>query len=226
MALILNLETTTKVCSVSLALNGIEIGKIESKTENFSHSENLNNFIVALMNTTAFTLKDLDAIAVSEGPGSYTGLRIGTSTAKGLCFGLNIPLIAINSLAALAQCANNNEVALFCPMFDAKRMEVYVALFDVDYKLVSPVEAKIIEADAFSEFLENKKVLFLGPGAEKCDGTIQHVNAIFDLETEVSATGMNKLSFDKFQNKDFVDVAYFEPFYLKDFIAGKPKKLL
>ncbi len=226
MALILNLETTTKVCSVSLALNGIEIGKKESKTENFSHSENLNNFIVALMQSTAYKLSDLDAIAVSEGPGSYTGLRIGTSTAKGLCFGLDIPLIAISSLAALLHCTANKNTAFYCPMFDAKRMEVYAAIFDTTYHQITAVEAKIIEADAFDEYLKKGKVVFLGPGAEKCKEVIQHTNADFDLQTEVSATGMNTLSFDKFQNNDFEDLAYFEPFYLKDFIAGKPKKLL
>lgn len=226
MALILNIETATKVCSVALAKDGEVVAIQESKTEHFSHSENLNLFIVSLFKKVDYGLKDLEAIAISMGPGSYTGLRIGASTAKGLAYGLGIPVIGISSLKALANIAENNEDALLCPMFDAKRMEVYSAIYSAELKELSDVEAKIIDPNAYESFLNKEKVLFIGPGAAKCESTITHPNAIFNKEIEVSAKGMMSLAEAKFTAKAFEDLAYFEPFYLKDFIAGKPKKLL
>ena len=226
MGLILNLETSTKTCSVALGLDGKTIAVKETTTENFSHSENLNLFIEAVMQGAGHALSDLDAIAVGKGPGSYTGLRIGVSTAKGLCYGLNIPLIAIDSLMSLANLSSSDHNHLICPMFDARRMEVYSALYTVNMEKILPVSANIIDENSFSEELNQGTVVFLGPGAEKCIDTIQHPNAVFDLDTEVSANGMVELSENLFQNGTFEDVAYFEPFYLKDFIAGKPKKLL
>ncbi len=225
MGLILNLETATKVCSVSLALNGEEISKKEQETENFSHSENLNLFIIDVMAASNYELSDLDAISVSMGPGSYTGLRIGTSTAKGLCFGLDIPLIAISSLQSLAYLCTQND-GLICPMFDARRMEVYAAIYDADLNTIQAIEAKVIDETSYLDLLEKQKVYFIGPGAEKCQTMITHSNAIFNLNVPVSASGMNQLSEAKFNSKNFEDLAYFEPYYLKDFIAGKPKKLL
>ncbi|MCG8577561.1 MAG: tRNA (adenosine(37)-N6)-threonylcarbamoyltransferase complex dimerization subunit type 1 TsaB [Flavobacteriales bacterium] len=224
MTLILNIETATKVCSVSVTKDGDELAVKDFHSENFTHSENLNLFIQELFNQLEYTLNDLDAIAVSSGPGSYTGLRIGTSSAKGLCYGLNIPLIAIDSLKSLAARINEEEVDLICPMFDARRMEVYCAIYQKDLSVFQEVEAKVIDETSFLDLLEEHKILFIGPGSEKVQEVINHPNAIFNSEIPVSASGMNQLSYAKFQQESFEDVAYFEPNYLKDFIAGKPKK--
>lgn len=225
MGLILNLETATKTCSVSLAQDGKELATINHTAENYSHAEKLNGIIQEVMEKANRQLADLDAIAVSEGPGSYTGLRIGTSTAKGLCFALDIPLIAVNSLKALAQSKAGADT-LICPMFDARRMEVYAAIFDPQMNMLHPTKAIVIDDASFLEILQKEQVCFIGPGAEKCKDTVVHENAIFDLETAVSASGMIPFAEKKFQQNDLEDLAYFEPFYLKDFIAGKPKKLL
>lgn len=225
MGLILNLETATKTCSVSLAQDGKELATINHTAENYSHAEKLNGIIQEVMEKANRQLADLDAIAVSEGPGSYTGLRIGTSTAKGLCFALDIPLIAVNSLKALAQSKAGADM-LICPMFDARRMEVYAAIFDSQMNVLQPTKAIVIDDATFLDFLQKEPVCFIGPGAEKCRSTVVHENAIFDLETAVSASGMIPFTEEKFQQNDLEDLAYFEPFYLKDFIAGKPKKLL
>ncbi len=225
MALILNLETATKVCSVSLAKDGVDQITLEINSEKYSHSENINLFIEQVFQKTEFEINMLDAVAISQGPGSYTGLRIGASTAKGIAYALEIPLISVNSLKALAQLCAGIE-GYICPMFDARRMEVYSALFDSENKDIKETEAKIIESDSYKEFLDKAKVLFVGPGANKCVDEIKHKNAIFDLDTQVTAKGMIPLSESKFNSNDFEDVAYFEPFYLKDFIAGTPKKLL
>ena len=226
MALILSIETATKVCSVALAIDSKLVMVRESKTEHFSHSENLTIFIESLFSEVDFNLGDLDAIAISMGPGSYTGLRIGVSTVKGLAYGLSVPVIGIGSLEALSALSIHKGQYLLCPMFDARRMEVYSAVFDQANIMVEAVEAKVIEPDAFQNFLADQAVVFLGPGAEKCQSAITHPNAIFELETEVSARGMIALAEEKYRLKQFENLAYFEPFYLKDFIAGKPKKLL
>lgn len=225
MALILNLETATKVCSVSLAQNGSEIYTKEVCTENFSHAENLNVFIEEVLQKSGKKISDLEAIAVSEGPGSYTGLRIGVSTAKGLCYALDIPLIAINSLKSLAA-LSKTECDLICPMFDAMRMEVYAAIFDKSLKEIQKTEAIVIDQNSFAAILINQKIEFVGPGAEKCKEIIQNTNALFNSDLKVSARGMIRLSEEKFSTSQFENVAYFEPFYLKDFVAGKKKSLL
>lgn len=225
MALILCLETATKVCSVALSLNGELLKECAVNSENYSHAEKLNGLILDLFNETEYQLKDLSAVAVSEGPGSYTGLRIGTSTAKGLCYALDIPLIAVNSLKALAALKNAEEMRCICPMFDARRMEVYSAVYDSELNELEPTRAVVIEDDSFRAFLAEGSVCFLGPGAEKCQEILTHENAVFDLETTVSAAGMVALAYQNYQSKNYVDLAYFEPFYLKDFIAGMPKKL-
>jgi len=226
MALILNLETATKVCSVSLAKNGIEIRTKEISTEHFSHSENLNVFIESLIKNSDYQLNQIDAVAVSEGPGSYTGLRIGVSTAKGICYALGKPMIAINSLKALANLYFTESDIFICPLFDAMRMEVYASVFDRNLNILFPTSAVIIDEHSFDTFLEQKQVVFLGPGAIKCQDILYDKNATFDLTTQVSAKGMITLAEEKYQANDFVDVAYFEPFYLKDFIAGEMKKLI
>ena len=225
MALILNLETATKTCSVSLAQNGKEILTKEITEEHFSHAENLNIFIQEVMKSAGKNLKELDAVAVSEGPGSYTGLRIGASTAKGLCYALDIPLIAVNSLKSLAVLMDKNYDLIY-PMFDAMRMEVYAAVYDQALSEIQKTQALIIEEKSFADLLSQKSILFAGPGAIKCQDMIKNQNAHFDLQTAVSAKGMCELSEQKFNAKEFEDLAYFEPFYLKDFVAGEKKNLL
>lgn len=225
MGLILSIETATKVCSVSLANQGKEIVTISEKAEKFSHLERLNTLIMSVCDDANIKLNQLDAVAVSEGPGSYTGLRIGTSTAKGICYALEIPLIAVNSLAALAE-LYSGDVEFVCPLFDARRMEVYAAVYHKQSKeVLLPTAAIVLDEQSFSTYLAKGKVAFLGPGAEKSQTILTHPNAVFDLNTDVSAKGMNTIAFEKFAKKEWADLAYFEPFYLKDFIAGAPKKL-
>ncbi|NOQ71529.1 MAG: tRNA (adenosine(37)-N6)-threonylcarbamoyltransferase complex dimerization subunit type 1 TsaB [Crocinitomix sp.] len=224
MGLILCLETATKVCSLSLVKDGIEVATINHFSDHYSHSERLNGLLLDLLKQTNISLNDLDAVAISEGPGSYTGLRIGTSTAKGLCYALDIPLIAINSLKALAA-EKRGQGILICPMFDARRMEVYSAIYDADMKELEATRAVVIDEISYQDFLAEHPICFIGPGAEKCQETLQHKNASFDLDVKVSAKGMHAFAHEKFEQQNFVDLAYFEPFYLKDFIAGTPKKI-
>ena len=226
MIYILNIETSTKVCGVSLSKDGVLVDFKESFEEN-SHAANLAPFIDELLKKNKVQYSQLSAIAISKGPGSYTGLRIGTSTAKGLCFALDIPLIAIgtlDSMTALAKNVYNNSFdGHFRPMIDARRMEVYSQTYDNNQNPMDDVAAVIIDEDSFIDELENHKILFFGDGAMKCAETITHPNAIFFSETQASSIGMVNLSFNAFENNDFVDVAYFEPFYLKEFIAAISK---
>lgn len=224
MATILNIETSTEVCSVTIAKNGELLFKKETP-EGLRHSELLTVFIEELVKENNFELSQLDAVAVSKGPGSYTGLRIGVSVAKGLCYGLKIPLIAINSLEVMGIHAaeNSSEKMLFCPMIDARRMEVYTALYNAEGEAISPVSAEIIEEDFLADQLKTNKILFFGNGAEKCKTKITHSNALFNGPAKTSAQFMQKLSETKYNNQEFEDVAYFEPFYLKDFVATIPK---
>lgn len=227
MALILNIETSTEVCSVTIANNGELLHKKET-LEGLSHSELLTVFIEDLFVENNLKLSELDAVAVSKGPGSYTGLRIGVSVAKGLCYGLEIPLIAVNSLETMGTHAaiNSTENMLFCPMIDARRMEVYTALYNANGEEIKPVSAEIIEDDFLAEYLNNNKILFFGNGAEKCKTKITHRNAIFNGPQKTSAQFMQKLTQEKYNKKEFEDVAYFEPFYLKNFVATIPKNKL
>ena len=232
MATILNIETSTEVCSVSLAKNG-ELLFEEESTEGLNHSELLTVFIENIFKENNIDFETLDAVAVSKGPGSYTGLRIGVSVAKGLCYALNKPLIAISTLDAMAGYTVQNlnhfykssayESVLLCPMLDARRMEVYTSVYNASGKQIEPITAKIIEEKSFISFLENNKMLFFGNGSEKCKSKIQHVNAVFQGPLKASARFMILLAEKKYKKKEFEDVAYFEPFYLKDFIATIPK---
>ncbi len=227
MALILNIETSTEVCSVTISRNSELLYKKET-LEGLSHSELLTVFIEELLAENNLKLNQLDAVAVSKGPGSYTGLRIGVSVAKGLCYGLEIPLIAVNSLETMGiyTALNSNENMLFCPMIDARRMEVYTALYNSKGEELKPVSAEIIEEDFLADYLEDNKIMFFGNGAEKCKAQITHSNAIFDGPKKTSAQFMQKLTQEKYNKKEFEDVAYFEPFYLKNFIATIPKNKL
>lgn len=217
---ILNIETATKNCSVSIALNGKTIALKEVAEESFSHSEKLHVFIDNLLKENQITYKDLNAVALSGGPGSYTGLRIGTSTAKGLCFALDIPLIAVDTLLVLAK--QVNEDSLIIPMIDARRMEVYTAIFDATHNPATPVQALVIDENSFAEISE--KAVLIGDGAAKCKEVLNRENFIFlDAIRYPSAQEMSEISFDKFQKKEFEDIAYFEPFYLKEFFTGAKK---
>jgi tRNA threonylcarbamoyladenosine biosynthesis protein TsaB len=219
---ILQIETATTSCSVALARNEDVLGFKEIDQRNI-HAEVITVYIDGLIKDAGITYADLDAIAVSCGPGSYTGLRIGVSTAKGLCFALDKPLIAVETLAAMATgVAQNYAGTLFCPMIDARRMEVFTAIFDADGNIIKPTAAEIINEHSFAEILAGNKVLFFGDGAEKCrEALSQNPNANFMPGFVNSAVYLTTIATAKFNKKDFVDVAYFEPYYLKDFIAGK-----
>ena len=232
MALILNIETSTEVCSVALAKNGKLLFKKES-VEGMNHSRMLTVFIEEIFAENNIQINTIDAVAVSKGPGSYTGLRIGVSVAKGLCYGLNIPLISINSLEMLSVYAAQNLAeyklpedgipVLLCPMTDARRMEVYTSLYNLQGEELKPVTAEIIDEQFLSDWLENHKILFFGNGAEKCKSTIKHKNAFFKGPVITSAQFMQSISEEKFNNNEFENVAYFEPFYLKNFVATIPE---
>ena len=220
MALILLIETATKSCSVALALNNQVIAFKEEVNERYSHSEKLNVFITHLFQNQNVNIEDLDAIAVSKGPGSYTGLRIGVSTAKGLCYALEKPLISICTLRAMAYRIAQKETAdLYCPMIDARRMEVYTAFFDSANNKKREINADIINADSYKNELTSK-VLFFGDGVEKCKEIIKNKNAKFLSGIYPSSKDMLVLAKKRFEKKEFEDIAYFEPYYLKDFVVG------
>jgi tRNA threonylcarbamoyladenosine biosynthesis protein TsaB len=223
MALILSLETSTNVCSVALHRDGQLLAANEIHIEQ-SHASKLALFIDDLRKSTGISLKELNAIVVSSGPGSYTGLRIGTSTAKGLCYALNIPLIAVNTLHLLAYHVNkfNQNNALLVPMIDARRMEVYCQVSDSKLKVISPIEAKIIDESSFIELLDSNKIFFFGNGADKCEDVLKHPNASFLKNIYPSAAQLGFIAHEKFKENQFEDLLHFEPFYLKDFVAKKP----
>lgn len=223
MAYILNIETATKNCSVSIAKNGKTVALQELNDGKYSHAEKLHEFIKDVIEEAGIEFKDLKAVAVSKGPGSYTGLRIGVSAAKGLCFALGIPLIATNTLKALALTISIED-GIKVPLLDARRMEVYSAVFSNENKIIKQVTAEVIDELSFNKFLKEEKVYFLGDGASKCKGIITHKNAFFMEDKFPSANEMASLSFSKFKNNEFEDVAYFEPFYLKDFLITSSKK--
>ena len=222
MALILNIETTTTNCSVSLAKEGHILAlKEQNNAPRYSHSENLHVFIKAILKEAAVSIDDLDAIAVSKGPGSYTGLRIGVSAAKGLCYALDIPLLSVATLHSLTL-QQDIEKGYSIPLLDARRMEVYSAVFNENHEQVRATQAEIITSGSFSEYLEKARVYFLGPGAEKCKNVIIHPNAVFQKHIHLpSAREMAVLSETRFNTGTFEDTAYFEPYYLKDFVVGK-----
>ncbi len=223
MALILNIETATKNCSVSLAENGKVIGIIELNDGNYSHAEKLHVFIDQVMTQSDRSLSELEAIAVSKGPGSYTGLRIGVSSVKGFCYTLNIPLISVDTLESLSRQVENEE-GYIIPMLDARRMEVYSAVFDTTHHQIREIKAEVLDANSFKEYLDKNKVYFIGDGVSKTKDIIEHHNTIFIEHKLPSANEMAVLSFDKFQKKIFENTAYFEPFYLKDFVVTRSKK--
>ena len=226
MAKLLFIETATQICSVALAADGKLISLKESESVN-SHSSMLTSYIQEVINEAKIELTDLDAIVISKGPGSYTGLRIGVSSAKGLCYSLDKPLISVNTLQSIAAGMSekvNASEALFCSMIDARRMEVYTALYNHENKEIKPTAAEIIDDYSFAELLKNYTIYFGGDGAEKCKAILsKNPNAKFLDDFQISAKDMIKIAFQKFNKQQFEDVVYFEPYYLKDFIAGIPK---
>jgi len=222
LSFILNIETATKNCSVSIAKDGQTIVCNELADEGYSHAEKLHVFIEEVIAKAGITAQDLKAVAVSQGPGSYTGLRIGVSAAKGLCYALNIPLIAVDTLQTLASQAGVTDGKII-PMLDARRMEVYSAIFNSDLTVERAIQAEIIDENSFQEYTD--KLYFVGDCAEKCKPVLNKDNFVFLENIKYpSAQAMSKISFDKYQKSDTVDVAYFEPYYLKDFMIAPPKK--
>jgi tRNA threonylcarbamoyladenosine biosynthesis protein TsaB len=229
--MILCLETATPVCSVALCDRAGIISLSESH-EMKSHAKQLTPFIENLLREADIKPADLEAVAVSKGPGSYTGLRIGVSVAKGIAYGASVPLIGVDTTRSMFNgvigTANEkygtDRTSLFCPMIDAKRMEVYYSIFDTEGNVVKEISAEVINEQSFSEIPESVRIVFFGDGAEKCREVTSHKNSVFDSHFMISAAYMHKTAFGEFSAGHFEDVAYFEPFYLKDFIATIQKK--
>lgn len=220
MSYILNIETATTNCSVSLSKEGETLVLKEDNNINYSHAESLHVFIEAILKSANLQPSQLDAIAVSKGPGSYTGLRIGVSAAKGLCFSLDKPLISVDTLQALAH-QLSIEHGVIVAMLDARRMEVYASVYDANHQQIRAIEAQILDVHAFETYLKAGKVYFIGNAVEKTKEIINHPNAVFIDDKLPSANEMSKLAFEKYKKNDIEDVAYFEPFYLKDFMGLK-----
>lgn len=231
--LILNIETSTNVCSVSLSGETGAVLSLRESFEDKSHSALLAVFVEEVMKETGSSFEDLSAVSVSMGPGSYTGLRIGVSTAKGICYAKSLPLVAINTLDIITQNFIENHLnhiqadlknTVLCPMIDARRMEVYTASYDTRGKRIKETTAEIIDNNSFKDVLKENVMYFFGNGAAKCSDLIPPENAHFIPDVYPTARVMGKLSFTAFMNKTFVDLAYFEPFYLKDFVGTVAKK--
>ena len=231
MPTILHIESATLTCSVGVSRDGKTLVLKESHDQSYAHSEKLVVYIDEAIKEAGLKPTDLDAVCVSRGPGSYTGLRIGVSAAKGLCYGLGIPLISVGSIESMAYwsksefAAQLTDIYFLCPMIDARRMEVYTQLFDASLTEIKLVSAEIIDENSFKSELEKGKVAFFGDGAAKCREIINHPNAVFLSDFNPSASGMVTLAESKFAANQFEDVAYFEPYYLKDFVAGKAKRI-
>ena len=229
MTVILHIETSTDVCSVAVSEDGQRIFE-QTERGSMSHAEKLGTMVDEALSFTDNHAIPFDAVAVSCGPGSYTGLRIGVSMAKGICYGRNLKLISVPTLELL--CVGPllgekvEEDALLCPMLDARRMEVYAAVYDRVLHTVRGIQADIVTAETYKEWLDKCPVYFFGNGAAKCMEVINHPNARLIEDIEPLAKWMMPLAERRFLNGQFEDVAYFEPFYLKDFVAKAPKKLL
>lgn len=226
MSLILSLETSAKVCSVAIHDNARLVATSEVHIEQ-SHATKLAVLINEVKNLAGIELNQIAAIAISSGPGSYTGLRIGTSTAKGLCFSLDIPLISIGSLELLAYQMKeyNLQQAYLCPMIDARRMEVYCLIADSSLRTIHPTEAKVIDELSFKEYLDKHKVIFFGDGSDKCYDKIVHENTHFIKGIYPMASHLGFMAFEKFKRNQAEDLKNFEPHYLKDFLIKQPKPI-
>ncbi len=231
MALLLSLEASTQVCSVALHKEGKLLAARETQTPR-SAAAQVAVMIQEVIAQSKYKPADLNGVIVASGPGSYTGLRIAVATAKGLCYALNIPLISVNTLQLLASqgkdfvateaTSYDQSNVLFCPMLDARRMEVYCMLLDYNLQEIEPTQARIIDERSFMEHLEQKTIYFLGEGAQKCIGIIDHPNALFFSQFTPDAKRLGEMGYSKWKHSLFEDVATFEPFYLKDFLIKKP----
>ena len=222
---ILHIDTTTKKCSVALALDGELMIQKELLSEEFSHSEQLHPFIEEVLKESGLKSSSLSAIAISKGPGSYTGLRIGVAAAKGLCFALDLPLIALNTLEIMVQPYEVSPYSFIIPMLDARRMEVYTAIFDETKKWIQETMAKVLTENTFTSIVNEQSCLIIGDGAIKFKTLYPKINASYSSEIHYPvAKDMITLAWKKFNAKEFEDLAYFEPFYLKDFQTTPPKK--
>ena len=227
MSIILSLDTSAHGCSVAVHQNG-EILSISDIFKEQSHGSRLALMINQVLDNAGVKISQLSAVAVASGPGSYTGLRIGTSTAKGLCYSLNVPLIAVDSLSAMTAQAirlTKGQSVLYCPMLDARRMEVYCAILDQSLRFIQPIQAKVLDTVSFNEVLEAHKVVFFGDGSDKSREVINHSNAHFLEGIFTSASGVGELAWMRFQQKKFEDLVHFEPYYLKEFLIKKSSKL-
>jgi tRNA threonylcarbamoyladenosine biosynthesis protein TsaB len=225
LSLILNIETATTVCSVSLSLNK-EVISFKEINDGYTHAENLHVFIKSVLEEAKINFNQIDAIAVSRGPGSYTGLRIGVSAAKGLAYALKIPLIGIDTLQIMTNAISNidKKYTFFCPMIDARRMEVYTCVYDAHLNLKMPVNAMIINEDSIEVFKKYPNIVFFGDGMPKCKEILEQIpNSSFIDGIFPSSKFMAPLSINRFNEKTFEDVAYFEPYYLKDFLLTTKK---
>jgi tRNA threonylcarbamoyladenosine biosynthesis protein TsaB len=223
--MILSIETSTTACSVAIHQQGKLLVCTDLLIDQ-SHSGMLTTLIDQSLTYIGATYQDLTAVAIAEGPGSYTGLRIGVSTAKGLCFALNLPLIAVSTLQALAKQVMpifGQAAYLFCPMLDARRMEVYTALYDQHLQIISPVQALVVDNDSFAQQSEQQKIVYFGNGANKCQPFFEHKNFVFVPDITPSARQIGSLASNP-QTSRVVDLAYFEPLYLKEYQAPKPTK--
>ncbi len=220
---ILYLETSSKNCSVAISDGDKLLCVCEEVSENYKQSESLHTFVEWALEGAKLFMKDIEAVSLGKGPGSYTGLRIGAASAKGFCYGLKIPLVAVNSMESMIELFLGQNYDLVIPLVDARRMEVYTAVYDGNSgEEILPTEAKILDEYAFKEF-KDKKILFVGDGAAKAKDILQLPNAEFKTDIYPSAQYLVKKTLEKIQNKEFEDIAYFEPFYLKDFHGVKKK---
>jgi tRNA threonylcarbamoyladenosine biosynthesis protein TsaB len=227
MAYILCIETATPICSVALALHGNCLAKYSHPEAN-AHASELHLMVEKILQETRITLSDLAAIAISKGPGSYTGLRVGVSTAKGYAYALGIPVIAINTLSsltsmAISSLAEPNDKAVFIPMIDARRMEVYTAIFNAELQILKETSALVVENNSFEEIAKHPKAYFFGNGANKCTSILNQANLQLMPGIHCCASGLCQLSYESYKNKTFENLAYFEPYYLKDFIGTQAK---
>ena len=221
---ILYLETSSKNCSVAISDDEKLLCVCEEVSENYKQSESLHSFVEWALEGAEISIKDIDAVCLGKGPGSYTGLRIGAASAKGFCYGLKIPLVAVNSLESMIEPFLNQNYDFVIPLVDARRMEVYTAVYDgISGEELVPTEAKVLDETSFQEF-KDKKVLFVGDGASKTQEIVQLPNAEFNNDIYPSAKYLVKKTLEKIEKKDFEDIAYFEPFYLKEFHGVKKKK--
>ena len=226
--MIICLESATSTCSVALCDKGNVISLKESETGR-SHASLLTVFIDELLKEAGLKIADLQAVAVSKGPGSYTGLRIGVSVAKGIAYGASIPLIGIDTTFSLFSGFISSKEGLaasdlFCPLIDARRMEVYYSIYDINSNIVKSIRAEIMDKNSFSDIAVTSRIFFFGDGTGKCSKVIKRRNVVFDEDFRISASYMSRPAYEAFEEHRFEDVAYFEPFYLKDFIATKPVK--